>query len=152
MAGVHGNRVLPGDTQRSASVKALFTLEAFTGLTGMVGGVLLTARPDGSLLQMPSSTLSALARHSPFPYFFVPGLLLAVIVGGGMLTAAVLHFQRRRYANEVAVAAGGSLVIFEIVEYSAIGFMPLQAFEAIVGLLVLGMAARGRPRSVVGAA
>lgn len=127
---------------RDAGEKILIALELFTGLTALAGGVLLMARPDGSLLQVTSSALAALARNSPFPDFLLPGLALAVIVGGGMLGAAALLFERRPYALETAMAAGGALVIFEIFEFATIGFMPLQVFEAGVGLFVLALAAR----------
>lgn len=131
-----------GGPRHDADEKALIELAAFTGLTGVVGGAMLMARPDGSLLQVAPSALAALARHSPFSDFFIPGLLLAGVVGGGMLGAATLLVQRRPYALEAAMAAGGVLVIFEIAEFGAIGFMPLQVVEGVVGLLVLGLAAR----------
>jgi len=59
-----------------------------------------------------------------------------------MLGAAALLWQHRPYARELAIVSGAALVLFEIVECAAIGFMPLQAIEAIVGLLVLSLAAR----------
>jgi len=128
-------------TRRAVGEKVLIALEMFTGLTGVVGGVLLMARPNGSLLQMPPATLSTLARASPFPDFFVPGLVLAGIVGGGMVGAATLLVQHRPYALELAIAASAALMIFEIVEFAAIGFMPLQALEGVVGAVILGLAA-----------
>lgn len=125
-----------------ANEKILVALETFTGLTAMAGGILLMARPDGSLLQMAPAALASLARNSPFPDFFLPGMALAGVVGGGMLGASTLLMRRRCYADEVAMAAGAALVLFEIIECAAIGFMPLQGFEGGVGLLVLGLAAR----------
>lgn len=135
-------RALGGGAALHANEKALVALETFTGLTAVGGGLLLMIRPDGSLLQMAPSALAALARQTPFTDFFLPGLALAGVVGGGMLGAAALLAHRQRYADELAMAAGAALILFEIVEFGAIGFMPLQAFEAGVGLLVLGLAAR----------
>lgn len=131
-----------GGVRRGGDEKILIALEAFTGLTALAGGVLLMARPDGSLMQMAPAAFAALAQNSPFPDFFIPGLALAGIVGGGMLGAATSLWQRRPYAYEVAMAAGAALLAFEIVEFAAVGFNRLQAFEAIVGLLVAGLAAR----------
>jgi hypothetical protein len=142
--GVVGQHISLSRALRDAGEKALIALEAFTGLTALAGGVLLMARPDGSLLQVAPTALAALGRNSPFADFLVPGLALAAIVGGGMLAAATLLMKRRPLALEAAMAAGGALVVFEIVEFAAIGFMPLQAVEAIVGLLVMGLAARSR--------
>lgn len=136
--------------RRGAGETTLIALEAFTGLTALAGGVLLMARPDGSLLRMAPSALAALARHSPFPDFFVPGLVLAGVVGGGMLGSAMLLLRHRRYADEVAMAAGAALVIFEIVEDGAIGFMLLQALEGVVGAVVFALAARRRWRKEKG--
>ena len=137
-----GSRMPDGAARCGVGEKILIALEVFTGLTAVAGGVLLMVRPDGSLLWIAPSALSALAHNSPLPDFFIPGLLLAVIVGGGMLSAATLLEQRRPYALELAMATGAALMIFEIVEFAAIGFMPLQAFEGVVALVVLGMAAQ----------
>jgi hypothetical protein len=128
--------------RRGIGEKLLLALETFTGLTAVAGGVMLLARPDGSLMQMAPSALAALAHNTPFSDFLMPGLALAVIVGGGMLGTATLLWQHRPYALELGIASGVALVLFEIVELSAIGFMPLQAFEAIVGLLVVALAAQ----------
>src|SRR4051794_41614559 len=61
----------------------LVGLELTTGATGLVGGLLLAMRPDGSLL---NADLRVLA-DSPFPDWRLPGLLLACLVGGGFLLA-----------------------------------------------------------------
>lgn len=128
--------------RRGVSESILIALDAFTGLTAAAGGVLLMVRPDGSLLQMAPSALAMLTQNSPFSDFLIPGMLLAGIVGGGMLSAATLLVKRRPYALETAMAAGAALVLFELTEWAAIGFMPLQAVEGGIGLLVLGLAAR----------
>ena len=140
--GMSGGREPRGEERRSVDETLLIALETFTGLTALAGGVLLMARPDGTLLAMAPSALAALARTSPFPDFFLPGLALAGMVGGGMLGAATLLIRRKPYALEVAMAAGAALVTFELVECAAIGFMPLQAFEGVVGAAVLGLALR----------
>lgn len=65
-------------------------------------------------------TFAALARNSPFPDFWLPGLALAGIVGGGMLGAATLLWRRRPYAREVGMATGAALVVFELIEFVVI--------------------------------
>ena len=141
-ATVLGDRTPDRGARRGASEKILIALETFIGLAAVGGGASLMARPDGSLLRMSPSALSALRRNSPFPGFFLPGLALTVLVGGGMLSAALLLVQGRPYALEVAMVAGGALVIFEIVQLSAIGFNPQQPIYGGLGAVVLGMAAR----------
>lgn len=59
-------RATPGD-------RVLVALEYFTGVTALVGGVMLVARPDGSLLQAKVSALGG----SPFSDWRLPGVLLA---------------------------------------------------------------------------
>jgi hypothetical protein len=66
---------------RSRRERLLIGLELFTGVAGLIGGLLLVARPDGSLL---SAKVSALAG-SPFSNWRVPGVFLATLVGGGFL-------------------------------------------------------------------
>ena len=124
--------------RRTAREHALIVLEGVVGAWGIVGGALLAAQPDGSLLQ---AKLSAL-RGSPFSDYRVPGILLAVLVGGGLLGAAVWLWQRWPYAHEVALASAVGLLLFEVVEFALIGF---QGLQVVIGLLavVIGWLAWG---------
>lgn len=131
-----GPRVGRKRAPRDAGEKALIALEVFTGCTALAGGMLLLARPDGALLAIAllaiaPSALAALRQHRPFPDFFLPGLALAEVVGGGMLGAALLLVRRRPYALEVAMGAGVALVVFELIEYWAIGFMQAEILGAL---------------------
>ncbi len=115
----------------------LIAVEVFTGLGALAGGVSLMVCPDGAVLHMPTTYLAG----SPFADYFVPGLLLALVVGGGMLGAALVLLQRPTYASETAIVSGGALVIFEIVEYSIIGFNAMQALFGLLGAIVFALAA-----------
>jgi hypothetical protein len=95
--------------------------------------------PKGSILPLSTSLLNG----SPFADYFIPGALLAV-VGGGMLGAALLLWRRRPYALTVAMAGGAALIIFEIVEFSIIGFNPLQLLYGGIGAVILGAATHRR--------
>ncbi len=53
---------------------------------------------------------------SPFSNYFYPGLILLIVVGFGNLIAAKMHILKIHYANEVSLAAGFSIMIFEFVE------------------------------------
>jgi len=52
-----------------------------TGAAALVGGLLLAAAPDGSLLSADPAVLAG----SPFADYRWPGVLLATLVGGGYL-------------------------------------------------------------------
>ena len=57
---------------RPFSVSALFFLQIFLGLNGLMGGGAFLIAPDGRLLQIPVSYLN----NTPFHNFLIPGLLL----------------------------------------------------------------------------
>ena len=121
---------------RDRRKRALLALELFTGVTGVIGGLLLVARPDGSLL---SANLSA-SSGSPFDDWRLPGLFLAILVGGGALASAAWTLRSRRYARELSQLYGLGLVAFELVEFAWIGFQPLEAFFAAVGVTIIALA------------
>jgi hypothetical protein len=118
--------------------RALVTLELVTGATGLAGGVLLTAAPDGSLLRADPAVLAG----SPFSDWLVPGALLAGLVGGGFLLAGWWQWHGHRYARELSMAAGVGLVSFEAAELGWIGFQPLEAVFAAAGVSIIGLAWR----------
>jgi hypothetical protein len=129
--------------RRSVRERALIGTEVVTGAAASIGGVLLAARPDGSLLKADRSALST----SPFTDWRLPGALLAVLVGGGFLGAAAWHLRDGAHAREVSLLAGAGLIAFEGTELKWIGFQPLEGVFAGVGLLVIGLAWRTPPRS-----
>jgi hypothetical protein len=125
-----------GRLARGRRQQAMFGLELFTGVSGLVGGLLLVAKPDGSLM---SAKLSALAG-SPFSDWRVPGVLLATLVGGGFLGISLWQWQHRAHARELSMLAGLGLIAFEGAELVWIGFQPLEAVFAGVGVAVVTLA------------
>jgi hypothetical protein len=126
---------------RPRRARLLAGLELFTGATALVGGVLLVARPDGALMK---AETAALAR-SPFSSWRVPGVLLAALVGGGFIAAGGWQLRNGPYARELSIVAGFGLVAFEAVELAWIGFQPLEAVFAGIGVVVVLMAWTLRP-------
>ena len=118
--------------------RALVALELATGATGLVGGVLLAAAPDGSLLRADPATLSG----SPFSDWQMPGVLLAGLVGGGLLLAGWWQWRGHRYARQLSITAGAGLVCFEAAELGWLGFQPLEAIFAVVGTTIVMLAWR----------
>ena len=118
--------------------RVLVALELVTGVTGLAGGVLLAAAPDGSLLRADPAVLAG----SPFSDWRVPGVLLAGLVGGGFLLAGWWQWRGHRYARELSMAAGAGLVCFEAAELAWLGFQPLEAVFAVAGVTIVALAWR----------
>jgi hypothetical protein len=129
---------LAGRRRPGVARRALVALELMTGVTGLVGGVLLAVAPDGSLLRADPATLAG----SPFSDWQVPGVLLAALVGGGFLLAGWWQWRGHRYARELSMAAGAGLVCFEAAELAWLGFQPLEAVFAVVGVTIVMLAWR----------
>ena len=115
---------------------ALVTLELVTGAMGLAGGVLWGAAPDGTLLRADPATLAG----TPFTDWRVPGVLLVGLVGGGFLLAGRWQRRGRGHARELSLATGAGLVCFEAAELAWLGFQPLEAEFAVVGMAVIGIA------------
>jgi hypothetical protein len=116
--------------------RALVALELATGTAALVGGALLAAVPDGSLLRADPAVLAG----TPFTDWRVPGLLLGLLVGGGYLLAGWWQAGNRPHARELSIFAGAGLVAFEAAELGWLGFQQLQAAFAAVGIAVIVLA------------
>ena len=123
---------------RSGAERTLIALEAVTGATALAGGALLMLAPDGSLLMADSAALEGTA----FDNWLLPGAALALFVGLGFAVTAVWQWSRGPYARFLSLAAGVGLVLFEIVQFSLIGFHPLQLVFGVVGLVTAVLAWR----------
>jgi hypothetical protein len=134
--GISAAPSAPSPTKRRRR-KFLARLEWATGAAALIGGGLLLAAPDGSLLH---ADLAVLA-DSPFTDWRLPGGLLAAFVGGGFLAAGTWEWRAGRHARELSIVAGVGLIGFELAEWVLIGFQPLEAVFAAVGAAVAGLAA-----------
>lgn len=113
-------------------------VELATAAVALAGGALLAAAPDGSLLRADPAVLAG----TPFTDWRVPGLLLALLVGGGYLLAGLWQWGNRWHCRELSVFAGAGLMAFEAAEMGWLGFQPLEAVFAVVGVTVLALAWR----------
>jgi hypothetical protein len=82
----------------------------------LAGGAALVSKPDGSVMQMPVRLLSG----SPFPDYFVPGLILGGLFGLGSLGVALFGLRRWRIAPFLAFAIGAGQMIWIVVELAII--------------------------------
>jgi hypothetical protein len=123
--------------------RTLTTLALFSAVTAVAGGIDLMVFSRGGRLTPPIELL----EHTPFTSFFVPGLLLTFVVGGTSLVAAVLTWQGSRAATEAAVLAGGTLVVWIVVQVALIrSFSTLHAVYGALGaaMIAFGVARRAR--------
>ena len=90
---------------------ALIGLFLVTGALAIVGGLMLAARPDGAWLRLSPDLLVP----TPFASYRVPGLVLALIVGGAQVAGGLAVLQRRRgdlrLATAAALVLGGWIAI-----------------------------------------
>jgi len=76
-------------------------LELAAGVAAIVGGALLVAAPDGSLLQLDAALLGG----GPFADWRLPGILLADLVGGGLLAVGLWNRSGARQSAPAGIAA-----------------------------------------------
>lgn len=126
-----------GDNRLPLTAKLLLPLELFQGITAIGGGAMLALRPDGSLIRMPIEWL----RHSPFESYLIPGLVLAIVVGGSALVAAAFIVLRRSNAWFMSAVAGSGVVIWIVVQLAMTRmFHPLQIVYLVTGAAILILA------------
>jgi hypothetical protein len=78
---------------------------------------------------------------SPFDDYFIPSLVLFVVVGGSFLAAAIAVFARLHIARTAAFAAGAIVLGWLAVETAMIGYVSwMQPATTIGGLMVLLLA------------
>ena len=78
---------------------------------------------------------------SPFDDYFIPSLVLFVVVGGSFLVAAIAVFAKVRIARTAAFAAGAIVLGWLAVETAIIGYVSwMQPATMVGGLLVLLLA------------
>lgn len=118
----------------------LVGLEMVTGTAAVIGGTLLVVRADGSLLRADPSAL----HGSPFHDWRLPGLLLFALVGIGMIVTGFAQHRCWASATSLSLLAGIGLVAFEVVELMWLGFQPLEAVFALIGVAISGLATVNR--------
>jgi hypothetical protein len=111
----------------------LLVVQTFNAVSAIGGGIGLVFA-DG--LGMPLSLLSA----TPFSDFVAPGVILAVIVGGTQLAAAVLQRRRNRWAMVAGGIAAVGMVIWIYVEVAMLpGYSFLHTLYLGSGILQLAL-------------
>ena len=112
-------------------LKVFACLLLFLGLISVVSGIYMI--PTNGM-GMPLSWL----ENTIFGSYLVPGLILAIIIGGFSLAAGILLLLRKKYAVEMAASTGFALLIWIFTEIYLIRESHwLQTVFFIVGLAIL---------------
>ncbi|WP_349866703.1 hypothetical protein [Leifsonia sp. WHRI 6310E] len=114
-------------------------LTATVAVTALAGGLALavgsmTGAGAGGALPSP-----AYLTGSPFATYLLPGLILALVVGGTHVVAALLIGRGSRRGPFAVAVAGFGLLIWIFVQMAFIPFSPLQAAYFAAGLTELGL-------------
>jgi hypothetical protein len=116
----------------------LGALLAFAALNALAGGYYGLAGAKG----IPTEWL----RGTPFADYFLPSLVLFVIVGGSFLVATVAVFAHWQRDRLLAIAAGVVVLGWLCVQVAIIGYVSwMQPATAIAGALILALAWRLPP-------
>ena len=114
---------------------ALLALDLFVGLTALAGGIAILL----GAIQLPGEWL----HNTPFSSYRVPGMVLAVFVGGSALVAAVAVMVRSEWDALASLVAGVILAGWIVSQVIMLGFQAgLQPFYFVLSLLIIGLATR----------
>jgi hypothetical protein len=90
---------------------ALFAIDLFVALTAIGGGIALAAGLE-SQERIPLAWLDG----TPFTSYLIPGLILAVAVGGSAAIAALVVYKSRTAGGAASILAGLLLMGFILAE------------------------------------
>ena len=108
--------------------RALVALSLFNAVSALGGGIALVT----GALPVPISLL----RLTPFDTYVVPGLFLAVVIGGSSLAGAVSLLARTPRARFTSAAAGLVMVGWILAETVIVqGFSWLQGLYLLTGVM-----------------
>jgi hypothetical protein len=111
----------------------LFILIGFVALTASISGLLLMSNPDGAVLQLSLKLLEGTTFHD----YFIPGIMLTILVGSTNLFTVWLLIRRDPTAYNWSLAAGIILcawVIAQIIVLRAVHWMHFMYF--VIGLMI----------------
>lgn len=96
---------------------ASMLLHLVLGIAAVAAGQAFARHPDGHDLDMDPSWLDG----SPFPDYRIPGLFLAVVIGGANLTSALLLWRRHPLGPILSLATGLLLVTWLAIQTAILG-------------------------------
>lgn len=113
---------------------SLLVLQALVAITAIAGGAALILGALNAELATVLSPPTAHLEGSPFSSYLVPGLLLAIVVGGTQAGAFLLGVTRSSLGLLGAATAATALLIWVFVQMMFIPFSFLQAIYFAFGI------------------
>lgn len=122
-------------TRQPLTMYLLVTCLALEGLSALIGGIGLILDPTGSNVGLPGSLLTG----TPFNSFFVPGLLLATILGVWPCVVVYCLLRKQAWAWYGSLSVGVALIIWIAAQIGIFGYIaspPLQLMYGILGIVL----------------
>ena len=82
------------------------TLLFITGLAALAGGWGFVSDPSGEKMQIPLEWL----QNTPFNSYFIPGLILLIVLGLGSIGAAFVSIRRLPHYSQWIISIGAIIV------------------------------------------
>ena len=142
-------KIQPVRQTRPFTVYVLMFLLLFLGISAIYGGYNLIADPSGNRLQLPRGWLEL----TPFPNYFIPGLILFSVLGVFPLVVTVLlyfkphwsimrgleHLTHEHWSWFASLTAGLALIIWITVQFLMFGARHPVQIELELTLGTLGI-------------
>ncbi|MGZ5243189.1 MAG: hypothetical protein ACXWDO_08430 [Bacteroidia bacterium] len=78
---------------------------------------------------------------SPFRNYFIPSLVLFVLVGGSALVSGIMVLRRHQQARSAAFVCGALVLLWLIAQVAIIGYVSwMQPTTALLGFVILSLA------------
>jgi len=131
ISGGQNRRGDPMSNSRQNLIRyTLGSLLAFAAMNALAGGYFGLSGAEG----VPTAWLEG----SPFRDYFIPGLVLFVIVGGSFFVASIAVFRGLRIARTAAFTSVTVVFVWLAVQLSVIGYVSwMQPTTATVAAIIL---------------
>ena len=108
---------------------SLGILQLFIGIGAVPCGLMMMLDPSGQSMMLPIDML----RNSPFPNFFIPGIVLFSVNGVLSLACAFLTLRRYRLAGQFAMMLGIFLMCWIAAQVWWLGVHWLHVVYLVLG-------------------
>lgn len=108
----------------------LVIISGFVGVSALGGGIYGMSGAKGVPLE--------LLEGSMFSNYFVPSLILFLVVGGSSILTMIMTSKGKKNARRIAILTGVIILVWIVFQLNIIGYESwLQPFIAIAGISIL---------------